>query len=200
MLQVNFIRENKERVLAGLQTRNVPAEERQKVDQIIQLDDLRKSTQSKMDEQLATVKQLSGEIGKLYKQGARDAADKLKAQVATAKQESKTLGEQLEQTKQQLDELLYQMPNVPHPSVPAGNSDEDNEIYRPFEGVLPVLGEGAKPHWELAEEYDLFSLELGVKITGAGFPVFRRKGARLQRALINFFLDEAAKAGYEEIV
>ncbi|MFK7932965.1 MAG: serine--tRNA ligase [Saprospiraceae bacterium] len=200
MLQVNFIRKNKERVLAGLKTRNFPEEELHYVDKVIHLDDLRKQTQTKMDEHLAEVKQLSGEIGKLYKQGKRSEADSLKKKVAISKSESKKLGEDLDATRQQLEELLYQLPNVPHPSVPPGNSDEDNEVYRAFTGTLPNLGEGAKPHWELANEYDLFSLELGVKITGAGFPVYRKKGARLQRALINFFLDEAGRAGYEEII
>lgn len=200
MLQVNFIRANQEKVLKGLKVRNYSDEALQVIDKVLELDDTRKRTQTSMDEALGEIKRLSGSIGMLYKQGKREEADKMKEEVATFKEASKTLSNQLERTITELETLLYTLPNIPHDSVAAGNTDEDNEIFKAFEGELPVLDETAKAHWELAEQYDIFSLELGVKIAGAGFPVFRGKGARLQRALINFFLDEATKAGYEEIV
>ncbi len=200
MLQVNFIRANKERVLAGLQTRNYKADSVAMVDEVLALDDRRKSTQTELDTILANNNKLSKEIGGLYKQGKRAEAEGLKAQVESQKGKVKELEEAMRQIKTDLTNGLLEIPNVPHPTVPLGNSDEDNEVFQDWKEGLLDLDETALPHWELGKKYNLFNFELGVKITGAGFPLFRGKGARLQRGLINFFLDEAYKAGYEEIM
>lgn len=200
MLEVNFIRANKDKVLHGLQVRNYAAENLTIVDEVLQLDDERKSTQAEMDQVLAESKRIAKSIGGLYKQGKREEAEGMKARASELREQSKQLQEQLKKVKDQLQDQLYTIPNIPHPSVPKGNTDEDNEVYKAWEKELPVLAEGALPHWKLATKYNLFSLELGTKITGSGFPLYRGKGAKLQRALINFFLDEAHKAGYEEII
>lgn len=199
MLQLNFIRQNKEVVIKGLQKRNFSDDQLRIVDNILELDDHRKNIQSESDALLAQRNALSKEIGDLMKQGRRDEAEALKAQVAAAKEKADQLGITLADTKNQLEELLYQVPNIPHASVPEGKTADDNEVFKAWPQELPVLPESALPHWELAKKYNLFDLELGVKLTGAGFPVYRGKGARLERALINFFLDRAAAAGYEEI-
>lgn len=199
MLQLNFIRQNKEVVIKGLQKRNFSDDQLRIVDNILELDDNRKNIQSESDALLAQRNALSKEIGDLMKQGRRDEAEALKAQVAAAKEKADQLGVALADTKNQLEELLYQVPNIPHASVPEGKTADDNEVFKAWPKELPVLPESALPHWELAKKYNLFDLELGVKLTGAGFPVYRGKGARLERALINFFLDRAAAAGYEEI-
>lgn len=199
MLQLNFIRQNKEVVIKGLQKRNFSDDQLRIVDNILELDDHRKNIQSESDALLAQRNALSKEIGDLMKQGRRDEAEALKAQVAAAKEKADQLGIALADTKNQLEELLYQVPNIPHASVPEGKTADDNEVFKAWHKELPVLPESALPHWELAKKYNLFDLELGVKLTGAGFPVYRGKGARLERALINFFLDRAAAAGYEEI-
>ena len=200
MLQVNFIRANKERVLAGLQTRNYKADSLAMVDEVLALDDRRKSTQTELDTILSSNNKLSKEIGGLYKQGKRAEAEDLKAQVESQKGKVKELEEAMRQIKTDLTNGLLEIPNVPHPNVPPGNSDEDNAVFQDWDKELLDLGETALPHWELGKKYNLFDFELGVKITGAGFPLFRGKGARLQRGLINFFLDEAYNAGYEEIM
>lgn len=200
MLQVNFIRENRERVLKGLKVRSIPDSEWRIVDRIIELDDLRKATQTERDNALAQRNRLSREIGDLFKSGQREAAEERKTAVSDLKEKIAQLEEKLNQAKAQLEDLLLQLPNVPHDSVPPGSSEEDNEVYRAWEKPLPDLGPEARPHWELAEQYGIIDLELGVKLTGAGFPVYRGKGARLERALIAFFLDEAAQAGYEEVI
>ena len=200
MLQVNFIRANKDRILKGLKTRNFADEKLGIVDAIIALDDVRKTTQTKLGNSLAESNRLSKEIGNLFKQGKREEAEVLKNQVAELKATQKELATTLDTTKQKLESELLNLPNVPHDSVPAGNTDEDNEVFKAWENPLPVLDDEALPHWELAKKYNLFDLELGVKITGSGFPLYRGKGAKLQRALINFFLDEADAAGYEEII
>ncbi len=200
MLQVNFIRQNKERVIEGLKVRNYSEEALKVVDEILEADEARKGIQTELDNNLAESNKLSKEIGGLYKQGKREEAELLKAKVAESKEKSKNLQEQLSELKNKCEEILLSIPNIPHPSVPAGNTDEDNEVYREWEGDLPDLGNAAIPHWELAKKYNLFDLELGVKITGSGFPLYRGKGAKLQRSLINFFLDEAQGAGYEEIL
>lgn len=199
MLQLNFIRQNKELVIKGLLKRNFSEDQLRIVDNILELDDNRKNIQSESDALLAQRNALSKEIGELMKQGRRDEAESLKAQVAAAKEKADQLGITLADTKNQLDELLYQVPNIPHASVPEGKTPDDNEVFKAWPQELPVLPESAQPHWELAKKYNLFDLELGVKLTGAGFPVYRGKGARLERALINFFLDRATAAGYEEI-
>ena len=200
MLEVNFIRANKERVIEGLKVRNYPEEELKIIDQILQTDDERRSIQTELDQSLAEQNKLSKEIGNLFKSGQRDAANEMKSKVSELKEGSAALEEKFKQVKQHLETLLLSVPNTPHTSVPKGNTDEDNEVFKEWNGALPELGDDAQPHWELAKKYQIFDLELGTKITGAGFPVFRGKGARLERALINFFLDEASKAGYEEIV
>lgn len=200
MLQLHVIREQRERVLQGLKIRNAKEEDLLRVDQVIALDDQRKEIQTFLDESKAQRNRLSAEIGGLFKQGKREEAETIRAQVTGLKEEIATKEDELKAIQQKLSEGLLQLPNIPHDSVPAGSTDDDNEIHQNWEEPLPTLSEGALPHWELAKKYNVFDLELGTKIAGSGFPVFRGKGARLQRALISFFLDEAAKAGFEEIV
>jgi seryl-tRNA synthetase len=200
MLQVPFIRANRERVIDSLKTRNFPQEELNIIDEIITVDDSRKSTQAALDELLAKNNQLSKSIGQLYKAGKRAEAEEMKTEVAGLKEDTKNLQEQLQSAINQLEELLLTVPNVVHPTVPKGNSDADNAVTKDWPIALPDLGADALPHWDLAKKYNLIDFELGVKITGSGFPLFRGKGSKLQRALINFFLDEAHNAGYEEII
>ncbi|MEM8523814.1 MAG: serine--tRNA ligase [Bacteroidota bacterium] len=200
MLQLNYIRENRDQIIEGLKKRNFSSEQLAVIDQIIELDDKRKTTQQSGDELKAEMNQLSKEIGALYKAGKGTEAEEKKHLVGSRKVEVQELQEELQKTLKDLEEALLQVPNVPHPSVPAGNTDEDNEVYRTWEQPLPELSEDALPHWEIAKKYNLFDLELGAKITGSGFPLYRGKGARLQRALISFFLDEAVNAGYEEVI
>jgi seryl-tRNA synthetase len=200
MLRTSFIRENLAQLKAGLRKRNFKEEDLQIVDQVLILDDQRKALQTELDNTLAMRNQLSDQIGDLFKSGQKDKATELRQEVSELKEKAGVLEQELKNTVEELQQALYTIPNMPHPSVPAGSTDEDNEVYKAWDGPMPQLPENARPHWELAKEYDLFDLELGVKITGSGFPLYRGKGARLQRALINFFLDEAAAAGYEEIV
>ncbi len=200
MLQVNFIRANKERVLAGLKKRNAKDDLFQTLESILKLDDDRKRLKTESDEANAERNRFSAEIGALMKQGKKEEAEQSRSQVASLKERIATIEEELKSTEEQLTEQLYLIPNIPHESVPVGITPEDNEIYRPGPDTLPELGDAALPHWEIAAKYKVFDLELGVKLTGAGFPVYRGKGAKLERALINFFLDEAAAAGYEEII
>lgn len=200
MLQVNYLRNHKEDAITALRKRALPEEQLHLVEKVIKLDDQRKDTQHSSDRLKANLNKLSKEIGGLYKQGKAGEANELKQKVAAQKAEGQQLDDDLQRITQQLEAYLLQLPNVPHESVPAGTSEEDNEVYRNWEQPLPTLDETALPHWELAEKYNLFDLELGVKITGSGFPLYRGKGARLQRALISFFLDEAAKKGYEEVL
>lgn len=196
MLQVNYIRENRDKVLAGLNKRNKDFSAQ--IDEILVLDDIRKKTANELDGNLSEANKLAKEIGDLFKSGKREEADGLKTRVAELKEASRTLEASLSQTEESQKQLLYQIPNVPNDIVPVGKVAEDNlEIYK--WGELPALGNIKKPHWELIEEYDLIDFELGTKISGAGFPVYKGKGAKLQRALINFFLDEANKAGYREM-
>lgn len=200
MLELSFIRSNKERVLQGLKIRNFSDENLKVIDEILALDEVRRNSQTDLDNNLAESKRISNEIGGLYKQGKREEADALKEQVSSLKELSKDLETRMKDAQEQMEELLLTVPNLPHESVPPGKSADDNELYKPWPDALPSLEEGALPHWELARKYNLFDLDLGVKLTGSGFPVYRGKGARLERALINFFLDEATNAGYEEIV
>lgn len=195
MLQLQFIRDNKEEVITRLKVRNIDATS--VVEEVIALDEKRRTLQSNLDNTLAQSKKLSNEIGDLFKTKQVEKANELKAQSLVLKEESKSLGENLNITAEKLQSLLYTIPNLPHPSVPAGNSDQDNEeIFK--EGEVPTLVKGALPHWELAKKYDIIDLDLGAKITGAGFPVYKGKGARLQRALIAYFLDKNTQAGYTE--
>ena len=195
MLQLNTIREEKDRVLAGLKKRNF--KELGLIDEIIALDEKRRSTQLALDESLAKSNTLSKEIGSLFKSGETEKANALKAETATLKDTIKTLTDTLNGTVESLNELLYRVPNIPNELVPEGTSEADNVVV--FEaGEIPNLGKDALPHWELAKKYDLIDFELGVKLTGAGFPVYKGKGAKLQRALITYFLDKNTEAGYNE--
>ena len=200
MLELNFIRNNKEKVIKGLRVRNYDEEELRVMEEVISLDDERKSVQTELDKVKAQRNVLTGEIGKLYKSGRSAEAEERKALVGQLKEVISGLEARLKAAEGDLTEKLYTIPNVPHPSVPAGAKDEDNEVYKDWEAPLPELPDGSHPHWELAGKFGIFDLELGTKIAGSGFPVFRGKGANLKRALIAFFLDEAQKAGYEEIM
>lgn len=195
MLQLNTIREEKDRVLAGLKKRNF--KELGLIDEIIALDEKRRSTQLALDESLAKSNTLSKEIGSLFKSGETEKANALKAETATLKDTIKTLTDTLNSSVESLNDLLYRVPNIPNELVPEGTSEADNVVV--FEaGEIPNLGKDALPHWELAKKYDLIDFELGVKLTGAGFPVYKGKGAKLQRALITYFLDKNTEAGYNE--
>jgi len=195
MLLVPNLRENRENILAGLAKRN--KDFGQQIDEIIRLDEVRRKTQNDLDNNLAEANKLSKEIGDLFKSGKKDEAEAAKPRVAALKEAAKELEQTLQQTEEAQKQLLYTIPNVPNTIVPSGKTADDNvEVF--IWGSMPQLGEQKKPHWELIEEYDLIDFELGTKITGAGFPVYKGAGAKLQRALINFFLDEATKAGYRE--
>ena len=196
MLQVPFIRDNQDLVIKRLAKRNIDASSM--IANVITFDEERRALQSQLDNTLAESNALSKEIGMLFKSGEVEKANVLKEKTATLKESTKQLTEQLNLKVNTLQELLYKIPNVPHESVPKGNTDEDNEeIYK--EGDIPVLSENALPHWELAKKYNIIDFELGNKITGAGFPVYIGKGAKLQRALINYFLDKNTAAGYKEV-
>lgn len=197
MLLVNQIRDNYAGVLAGLQKRNFQNAEAV-LSEAISLDDLRKSTQSQRDQLQAESNSISKQIGMLMKDGKASEAMEIKERTAQIKIQIKDLEDQNSAAEDSLKALLYTIPNVPHSSVPAGKSAEDNEVVLE-NGEIPVLFEGKQPHWELIKKYDIIDFDLGVKITGAGFPVYKGKGARLQRALVNFFLDEAMAQGYMEI-
>jgi seryl-tRNA synthetase len=196
MLQLQRIREDKDAIGIALKKRNVDGEAM--LNGALLLDKKRRAIQTELDSTLAESNSLSKEIGMLFKSGKAAEANELKAKTTDLKEASKKLGDDLNGVAEELQNLLYQIPNIPHESVPAGNTDEDNEeIFR--EGEIPELIEGALPHWELAKKHDIIDFELGVKITGAGFPVYKGKGARLQRALITYFLDKNTEAGYTEI-
>ncbi|WP_417888581.1 serine--tRNA ligase [Xanthomarina gelatinilytica] len=195
MLQVPFIRENKEDVIKRLAVRNIDAS--QMIEDVISLDEDRRHTQTLLDNALAESNTLSKEIGNLYKSGKASEANVLKEKTIELKETTKSLTESLNETIEALNQLLYKIPNIPHLSVPKGSTEDDNEIVF-SEGTIPLLHEEALPHWELAKKYDIIDFELGNKITGAGFPVYKGKGARLQRALIAYFLDKNTAAGYTE--
>ena len=197
MLQLSFIRENKDSTLAGLRKRNFTNAE-SVIDQVIALDQQRRDTQRELDDVLAQSNAKAGQIGALMKAGDKAAAEAAKAETAELKARSKDLAESLRQFESDLQNVLVTIPNIPHSSVPEGRSAEDNEVVLEH-GEKPVLHDNAQPHWELIKKYDIIDFELGVKISGAGFPVYKGKGARIQRAMINFFLDEALKAGYVEV-
>lgn len=195
MLQVPFIRENKDLVISRLEKRNIDATGM--VNDVIALDEDRKRIQTELDNTLAESNSISKEIGNLYKSGQAQKANVLKEKTSQLKETSKELTDTLNTTVESLAQLLYKIPNVPNETVPKGSTEDDNEeIFK--EGDIPVLHEGALPHWELAKKYDIIDFELGNKITGAGFPVYKGKGARLQRALIAYFLDKNTAAGYTE--
>lgn len=200
MLQLQTIRNEKARVLEGLGKRNWDENQTAILDKVIALDARRRALQTDIDKLLAEQNRFSAEIGALFKQGKKEEADLLRAQVTGIKDTIATQKAGHDQVVLEIQELLLLIPNVPHTSVPPGKGAQDNTVYQDWTKPFPVLHEGALPHWELAAKYGIFDLELGVKLTGSGFPVFRGKGARLERALIAFFLDEATKAGYEEII
>ncbi len=196
MLTLKYITENPQDVIARLAKKQFKAEEL--IARVIELDTQRKQTQTAADQALAQSNALSKEIGILFKQGKTDEATAAKEQTTELKKTIQELTDLQASLEQQLTDLLVQIPNLPHHSVPEGRHAEDNKVERSG-GEVPQLPADALPHWELAKKYDLIDFELGVKITGAGFPVYKGKGARLQRALINFFLDNAREAGYLEV-
>ncbi len=198
MLTIKQLTENKEAVIAGLEKKNFKGA-REAVEQVLAIDNKRKSTQAELDNLLAQVKNLSKSIGGLMKEGRRDEAEQAKAQVAAIKEQTKSLEEAMKQAEEDRKQMLYTIPNVPYDIVPEGVSAEDNVVVKTG-GENTELPADALPHWELAKKYNLIDFDLGVKISGAGFPVYIGQGARLQRALINFFLDEARAAGYTEIM
>jgi seryl-tRNA synthetase len=197
MLQVSYIRDNREQVLERLAVKNFKQPEL--VDEIISLDTERKRLQTASEELQAKANASAKQIGELMRAGKKDEANELKSNTGTWKEEAKRLGEELSALEADLQQKIVVLPNLPHASVPKGVSAEDNETVLQH-GEMPVLPDSAIPHWELATKYNLIDFELGVKITGAGFPVYKGKGAKLQRALIAFFLDEAEKAGYSEVM
>jgi seryl-tRNA synthetase len=195
MLQIAYIREHKEHVIAALAKRNIDAS--QVVNEVVQLDEQRRAAQAELDAVLTEANKLSAATGEMMKSGEREKAAILKEKTILLKEQSKELSEKTEQLATALQQKLYTLPNLPADIVPAGTSAEDNlTVFE--EGDIPVLHEGAMPHWELVKKYDIIDFELGTKITGAGFPVYKGKGARLQRALINYFLDKNIAAGYKE--
>ena len=195
MLQVSYIRDNREQVLERLAVKNF--KQTNLVEEVISLDDNRRQAQNRLDNVSAEANAAAKQIGELMRNGKKEEAETMKAKTGSYKEEIKDLGEQLSQIEAQLQQKIVLLPNLPHSSVPKGITPEENETV--FEhGEKPQLPANALPHWELAAKYNLIDFELGVKITGAGFPVYKGKGAKLQRALIAFFLDEAEKAGYEE--
>jgi len=197
MLTVKFIVENREDVISRLAKKHFDANGI--IDQIIALDSERRKTQKELDEDLAESNRLAKSIGELFKKGDMATAEVAKNRTKELKEKTKMYSDKLSSLEQQITNLLVLVPNLPHESVPEGSSANDNRVEREGGGKV-VLPEGALPHWDLAKKYDLIDFDLGVKITGAGFPVYKGKGARLQRALINFFLDEARDAGYMEVI
>ncbi len=197
MLEIPFIRDNTKLIKERLQVRNFPNVEL--IDKIVTLDEERRKTQQSLDSQKSESNKIAKSIGELYKSGKTDEANSLRAKTAELKESNKQLEEKLRNIELEIRENLVLVPNIPHESVPAGNSDEDNEKVKEG-GTIPQLSENAKAHWELMEQHQLMSLDLGSKITGAGFPVFIGKGAKLQRALVAYFLDKATEAGYTEYI
>lgn len=197
MLQLSYVRAHKNEIIDKLKIRNFDGEKA--INEIVELDEIRRKSQTEADAQQAELNKISKEIGVAFKSGDREKAELLKAKTGELKSSAKDLFDRVSQTEKQINALLLSVPNVPNIQVPAGKSDEDNEVLEEF-GQKPELTTEAKPHWDLAKEYDIIDFERGVKVTGAGFPIYTGKGARLQRALITFFLDEAERAGYKEIV
>jgi seryl-tRNA synthetase len=197
MLQLSVLKEQTERVLAGLAKRNFKTAEAD-VQAVLDLDQRRRTLQTQHDTAQAEANDLARRIGSLMKSGDKAGAEVLKNRTTTLKTQIKAHADELTDIERQQTELLYKIPNIPHESVPAGRSAADNEVVREH-GPKPELPAGAQPHWELIKKYDIIDFDLGIKITGAGFPVYKGQGARLQRALINFFLDQARDAGYTEV-
>ncbi|WP_425509607.1 serine--tRNA ligase [Xanthovirga aplysinae] len=191
------MKEDQDKVVKGLTKRGI-AKPESLIQEVLDLDQKRRTTQVKLDDTLSQSNNLARQIGQLMREGKKEEADRVKTQTSELKQLGKSLQENLSTFEEELKQLLYNIPNVPHESVPEGNSDQDNEVIYEH-GKIPSLHDTAKPHWELIKEYDIIDFDLGNKVTGAGFPFYKGKGARLQRALINFFLDEALAAGYYEV-
>ena len=198
MLTINQITENKEAAIKGLEKKHFP-QAAECIEQAISYNEKRKAAQTELDKNLAEQNKTAKTIGLLMKEGKKAEAEQAKQEVTQLKEQSKKLQEDKDQAEKQLQELLYTIPNLPYDEVPEGTSAEDNVVVK-MGGMETQLPENALPHWELAKKYNLIDFDLGVKISGAGFPVYIGQGARLQRALINFFLDEARKAGYTEIM
>ncbi|NOR86789.1 MAG: serine--tRNA ligase, partial [Bacteroidales bacterium] len=197
MLQINYIADNQQEVIERLKIKNFDATDI--LPKLTALNAQRKNSQKELDDTLAEGNQIAKSIGQLFKEGKRDEANLLKARSGELKELSKSFTEKLQTTEVELNELVLSLPNIPHSSVKPGKGEEENEILSNH-GAIPDLGEHQLPHWELAKKYDLIDFDLGVKITGAGFPVYKGKGAKLQRALINFFLDTAIDSGYQEVI
>lgn len=196
MLTLKVIRENKDQVIERLAIKHFDAKEI--IEKVIALDDERKVIQLQLDNNLAEQNTIAKQIGKLFSEGKADEANAAKQRTADLKEQSKVLSQKFSEAEKTLNQTLVKIPNLPHSSVPQGHGANDNVEVRSG-GTIPKLHEGAQPHWELTKKYDIIDFELGVKLTGAGFPVYKGKGAKLQRALINFFLDENTSAGYQEI-
>lgn len=197
MLSLPYIRENKDLILKGLAVRNFKNAENL-IDQVIDTDRKRRAAQAELDGILSESNKISREIGNLFKAGEVQKANLAKEKTGQLKEQSKVLTDTLGKIENELNEMLYLIPNIPNEEVPSGNSEEDNEtIFE--EGSIPTLHENALPHWELCKKYDIIDFELGNKITGAGFPVYKGKGAKLQRALVAYFLDKNSSAGYSEV-
>jgi seryl-tRNA synthetase len=196
MLTLQFINENPEHVIERLAVKHFDG--REPIMRVVELDKQRRAAQKQRDDNAAVLNKMAAQIGALMKQGQRDEAEKVKAEVAELKATNKEIEDRMTAAQNEITEILLSVPNVPYAGVPEGRTAEDNVVERTG-GEMPQLPEGAMPHWDLAKKYNLIDFDLGVKITGAGFPVYVGKGARLQRALIQFFLDEAGKAGYTEI-
>ncbi|OHX67791.1 serine--tRNA ligase [Flammeovirga pacifica] len=197
MLLVSYISENKLEVIQGLQKRYIENAE-EIVEEILTMDAERRQSQKDRDDALAEANKSAKEIGMLMKSGQKEEAEKAKASASENKQKAKELSAKVTEIEEELQNKLYHIPNIPHPSVPMGKSDEENEVMYE-KGEKPQLADGSKPHWDLIEQYDIIDFELGNKVSGAGFPFYKGKGARMQRALVSFFLDEAVAAGYLEI-
>jgi len=197
MLQLSHIKSNKPAIIQGLQKKRFSDAETT-ISQVIEMDDKRRSVQSDLDAILNDLNQISRSIGSLLKEGKKEEAEQAKQTTKDLKKKSKLLSDTLSGVQTKLDDLLYAIPNIPHEDVPEGTAEEDNQTIYEW-GEVPVLNDNALPHWDLIEKYDIIDFKLGNKITGAGFPVYKGKGAKLQRALISFFLDEAEKADYTEI-
>jgi len=195
MLQIKYIRDNKQEVVDRLKIKNFDAA--QLIDDLLNADEIRRSAQKQLDDTLAVSKQLSKEIGQFFKTGQKDKAEEARNKSTELKAKAKDLEQQMSEAEKDVEKILLEIPNLPHPSVPTGKADTDNEITYE-EGELPNLVDGKLPHWELTDKYQIIDFDLGSKVSGAGFPFYRGKGARLQRALINFFLDEAINNGYLE--
>ena len=198
MLTIKQITDNTEKVIRGLEKKHFE-HAKEVIAKVIELNDKRKASQALLDNNLAEINTTSKTIGALIKSGKKEEAEAAKARVAEIKEANKSLEEAKEGAANEMQALLYTIPNIPYDEVPEGKTAEDNVVVK-MGGMETELPKNALPHWELARKYDIIDFDLGVKITGAGFPVYKGKGARLQRALINFFLDEAREAGYTEIM